>query len=218
MGPALLTNRLRAHGLPAATPIIPHANRQVLVSRGARGALHVHLGYAAAPDEVLAAIALWARPRLPRQQRRAAQRILIAFPVHDYVPPGRAPRRLHTPARPGDEGILARLQELHAELNKRHFGGVLGAVRFVLSSRMRSRLGEFRPVSPAHPIAEIGVSRRHLRRDGWDGVADTVAHEMVHQWQAETGRRLGHGPEFRQRCLGLGLDGRATRRVDRECR
>jgi hypothetical protein len=33
---------------------------------------------------------------------------------------------------------------------------------------------------------------------------------MVHQWQAETRRPLGHGPEFRLKCAELGIEGRAV--------
>jgi hypothetical protein len=211
-----LADRLRSAGLPAAVPITTHANRRVLVSLTARGALRVHLGYAMAPDAVIAAIAHWARPRIPRAERRAAQRILSAFPVHQHVPPAKALSRLSEPARPGDERTLARLRVLHQELNARHFAGALGPVSLLLSSRMRRRLGEFRPGAVAGAPVEISLSRRHLRRDGWRGMSETLAHEMVHQWQAETGRKLGHGPEFRRRCAAMGIDPRATRRLDND--
>jgi SprT-like family len=101
---------------------------------------------------------------------------------------------------------------MHRELNRLHFSGGLGKALLLLSSRMRRRLGEFRPATPGS-AAEISISRRHLRRDGWRGVHETLLHEMVHQWQAETGRRLGHGPEFRRRCREIGIDPRATRRL-----
>ena len=211
--PAILLSRLHAAGLARTVRVVPHANRRVLVSVGRRG-LRVHLGYALAPDEVLSAIALWARPRLPRATRRAAQRVLAGFPVHDHVPVRAPRRRVAEPVRPGDERILRRLTLLHAELNARHFGGVLGAVGFVLSTRMRRRLGEFRPAGPARALPEIGISRRHLRRDGWTGVSETLAHEMVHQWQAETGRPLAHDASFRSICMRIGIDGRAVRRLD----
>ena len=209
-----LETRLYAAGLPRAIDIIPHANRTVLVSLTGRGALRVHRGYAIAPDEVVAAIALWAQPRMPRPERRKAQRLLIAFPVHAHVPPVRARRRPVDPPRPGDQRILARLAELFAELNARHFGGALGRVTLRLSARMRRRLGEFRPADSTGAPAEIRISRRHLRRDGWRQVRETLAHEMVHQWQAETGRRLAHDAEFRGQCAGMGIDRRAVRRLD----
>ncbi len=206
-----LVTRLRAHGITA--PIHTHANRRVLVSLGARGTLRVHQGYALAPDPVIRAIAQWSRPRLRSAERHAAERVLTAFPVHQYAPPTRGPRRVAETPRPGDERTLARLAALHAELNQRHFDGELGAVRLTLSARMRRRLGEFRPAdSPGH-VAVISISRRHLRRDGWRGVQETLAHELVHQWQSEGGRRLGHDAEFRRRCRAMGIDPRATRRL-----
>ena len=203
-----LPSRLRALGLPDQIPVETHTNRRVLVSLTARGALRVHSGYALAPDEVLLAIACWARPRTRSADRRVAQRTLLAFPVHQHMPPARESRRVLEPSQPGDQRRLARLGELHRELNQRHFAGSLGEVVLSLSSRMRRRLGEFRPSDPA----EIVISRRHLRRDGWSGVRDTLAHELVHQWQHETGRKLGHDAEFRRRCSAMGIDPCATRR------
>jgi hypothetical protein len=133
--------------------------------------------------------------------------------VHEHVPPARARRRAAECPRPGDVRLLARLRELHAELNLRHFRGALGEVRLELSSRMRRRLGEFRPPADASERSpEIRISRRHLRRDGWRAAGETLLHEMVHQWQAQTGRRLGHGPDFRSMCAAVGIDRRAVRR------
>ena len=208
-----LETRLRAAGLSADTPVVPHTNSRVLVTLTRRGALRVHAGFGFAPDPVLAAIARWARPRLRRAERLAAGRILAAFPVHAHIPPGPAARRRPSPpADPGDAGRLERLGALHALLNARSFGGALGPVEIRLSARMRRRLGEFRPASSTEPVAVITLSRRHLRRDGWSRATETLLHEMVHQWQAEHGRPLGHGPEFRLKCSELGIDGRAVAR------
>jgi len=204
-----LETRLRAAGLSPDTPVVPHTNRRVLVTLTRRGALRVHAGFRFAPDPVLAAIARWAHPRLRRGERLAAGRILAAFPVHDHIPPAAPRRRPVLPVDPGDAGRLERLERLHALLNGRHFGGALAQVEIRLSARMRRRLGEFRPGSSSE-AAVITLSRRHLRRDGWSRTADTLLHEMVHQWQAETGRTLGHGPEFRLKCAELGIEGRAV--------
>jgi hypothetical protein len=188
-------DRLRAAGLAPEVPIEEHRNRRVLVSLTSRGALRVHRGYAAAPDEVIAAIARWVRPGIRREDRLKAQRILAAFPVHAHAPGEPGERRPPAP-RPGDEPIFARLHALHDAFNRRHFENALGRVRMALSGRMRRRLGEFR--LSATGLHEIVIGRRHLRRDSWQGVAETLLHEMVHQWQAETGRKLGHGREFRR--------------------
>ncbi|HEU5218446.1 MAG TPA: SprT-like domain-containing protein [Gemmatimonadales bacterium] len=209
----LLAARLRAHGLPEGIPVILHANRRVLVSMTRRGALRVHRGYEAAPDEVVAAIARWARPRIRRADRRLAQRILVSFPVHAHAPP--PPRRRRSPetVRPEHAVIAARLLLLHGELNTRHFGGTLGPADIRVSPRMRRRLGEFRPPSLPGERPEIALGLRHLRRDGWTRAAGTLLHEMVHQWQAETGRPLGHGREFREKCAEVGIEGRAIARL-----
>jgi hypothetical protein len=205
-----LETRLRAAGLSPDIPVVAHTNRRVLVTLTRRGALRVHAGFGFAPDPVLAAIARWARPRLRRAERLAAGRILAAFPVHAHIPPSSAPRRRQEPpVDPGGAARLERLEALYALFNVRHFGGALGEVELRLSARMRRRLGEFRPGSSSEP-AVITLSRRHLRRDGWSRAADTLLHEMVHQWQAETGRPLGHGPEFRLKCAELGIEGRAV--------
>jgi len=212
-----LAARLHAAGLPPAIPVIPHRNRRVLVSRTAAGALRVHQGYQHAPQAVLVAIARWARPRLQRTDRLAAQRILLGFPVHDFVPARPATRR-PAEAPPEEAGILTRLRALHREFNEGHFEGVLGEVTLTLSRRMRRRLGEFRPASAAGELPEIVIARRHFRRDGWAGARVTLLHEMVHQWQAETGRRLGHGSEFRRKCAEIGIETRAVARPGTDAR
>ena len=61
-------------------------------------------------------------------------------------------------------------------------------------------------------MLEIAVSRRHLRH-GWAEVEATLLHEMVHQWQAETGRPVDHGPGFRRKAEAVGVVGRARRKV-----
>ena len=206
-----LSARLHALGLPRLKPVVPHTNRRVLVSLTARGALRVHAGYAAAPDEVLSAIVRWARPRVRRAERLEAQRVMTAFPVHDHVAPAERQRRRTVRLLPGDARVLERLQSLHSELNARCFGGRLRRVEIRLSSRMRRRLGEFRPAESGEG-AEIALSRRHLNADGWARVTETLLHEMVHQWQAESGHRLGHGADFRRKCAAIGIEGRAVAR------
>ncbi len=207
-----LATRLRAAGLPPGMAIILHENRRVLVSRTRAGALRVHRGYQHAPGEVLSAIARWARPRIRREERLAAQRLLIGFRVHDFVPPGPGRQPPGEPPSPGDAAILKELQILHRRFNAAHFGDVLAGVRLSLSGRMARRLGEFRPAQLPGEPHEIVISRRHFRRDGWAGVRVTLLHEMVHQWQEESGMPLGHGPDFRRKCAEVGIEGRAVAR------
>src|ERR1041385_7526621 len=206
-----LSARLYRLGLPRHKPVVPHTNRRVLVSLTTRGALRVHAGYVAAPDEVLSAIVRWPRPRVRRAERLEAQRVMTAFPVHDHVAPGERQRRRPIRLLPGDERALERLHALHSELHARCFGGRLRRVEIRLSARMRRRLGEFRPAESGEG-AEIALSRRHLNAGGWARVTETLLHEMVHQWQAESGHRLGHGADFRRKCAAIGIEGRAVAR------
>jgi hypothetical protein len=55
------------------------------------------------------------------------------------------------------------------------------------------------------------MSRRHLRHDAWEEVEHTLLHEMVHQWQAETGQPVDHGPGFRRKAREVGALPRARR-------
>jgi hypothetical protein len=45
-------------------------------------------------------------------------------------------------------------------------------------------------------------------------VAHTVLHEMVHQWQAETGQEADHGPGFRRKAREVGIAPVASRDLD----
>lgn len=204
--PDLIT-RLRQAGLPAGTRVSLHENRRVMLSFDAAGGLRVHRGYDRAPDRIIEAIVAWARPRLPRAVRRSLARVFLEFAVHADAPKPR-PRRRPAAAEPGDAERLARLQVMHLELNERWFGGALGEIPIELSGRMRRKLGHYVPRSTGEP--GIALSRRHLRRDGWGAVRDTLLHEMVHQWQDENGLALDHGPGFRRKAREVGIAPRAT--------
>ncbi len=199
-----LVARLRSFGLPPVLPITLHQNRRVMVSFDRQGRFRVHRGYAYAPDPVVLALAGWAKPRIRRDVRRGLARAFLAFPVHAHVPP----RRRVSPADPPiDQARLDRLRAIHEALNHRWFAGALTPVRIRLSNRMRRKLGHYEPASEGEPAIVIG--RRHLQRDGWVRVADTLLHEMVHQWQDETGVAVDHGPGFRAKAKETGIEPRA---------
>ena len=207
--PADLESRLRRLGLGDVDEVRTHANRTVMLSLRRR-VLRIHRGYAHAPDAVLLAIVRFLRRGARRDTRRAAEREFLAFPVHHHVPP--APRRARCERpRPGDAAVLDRLRGCHADLNLRYFAGRLGEVPIRLSGRMRRRLGELvADLETGRPVA-IVLSRRHLRRDPWAEVQHTLLHEMVHQWQAEEGRPLDHGRDFRRKANEVGIVPRAVR-------
>ncbi|MDX2193784.1 MAG: SprT-like domain-containing protein [Gemmatimonadales bacterium] len=207
---AALGERLRALGLPPAVPVQAHRNRTALVTLTRAGRLRVHAGFADAPDEVLAAIVRFTRPGLRRAERLAARRVITGHPLPP--PPAGEPARGRRAERPhpGDDALLARLAALHAELDARHFGGALGPIPIRLSSRMRRRLGELVTERGTGRALEIGLSRRHLRRDGWAALTETLLHEMVHQWQATSGLPVDHGAAFRRKAMEVGIPPRAV--------
>jgi hypothetical protein len=182
----LLAHRLVALGLRSVAAVRTHTNRTVMVSLTSRKVLRVHRGYAFAPDRVLAAIVGFLEPRRSHPERRAAERVFLAFPVELYVPRSARSRTAERP-RPGDLALLHRLYDVHRRFNAVHFEGALGEIPIRLSSRMRVRLGEVSvDLRTGRPI-EIAISRRHIVRHAWNEVEHTVLHEMVHQWQAENG-------------------------------
>jgi len=206
-----LAARLLALGLPPFERIATHRNRQVMLSWIPGRRLRVHEGYADAPDGVLSAIVRFVTPGTRRPARLAARREFLGYPVEEHAP---APPRPDRPEgeRPGDAALLAELRQLHLHFNQRHFEGQLGEIPIRLSSRMRTRLGELRLDPRTGMAVSITLSRRHMRRDGSDLWRDTLLHEMVHQWQAETGRPVDHGREFRLKARAVGIDPRAVRR------
>jgi SprT-like family protein len=141
-----------------------------------------------------------ARPGPPRR---------LAAPPRQLAP--RLPRRRRTPQEE-DAVAVAKLVARHAELNVTRFGGVLRPIRVEVSRRLRARLGYYRLATGRAP-ALIVISRRHLRRHGWDEACHTLLHEMVHQWQQETGAPVDHGAAFRAKARAVGAVPRARRPV-----
>jgi hypothetical protein len=207
----LLAHRLEQLGLRNVERVVTHTNRTVMVSLTARRVLRLHQGYAAAPDRVLRAIVRFLDSRLPRATRRAAEREFLGFPVELHAPAPARPAQSERP-RPGDVLLLQRLASLHEQFNRLHFGGALGLLPIRLSGRMRTRLGELTVDLRSGRATEITISRRHIQRHPWAEVEHTLLHEMVHQWQAETGLPVDHGPSFRRKAAELGIERRARRR------
>jgi hypothetical protein len=141
----------------------------------------------------------------------AAQKVIVSYRIE--APEQTTPvRRERT--RPEDEPLAARLTEWHARYNVQHFGGALRTVPVRVSRRMKSRLGHYTATTPT-ASGEIAISYRHLRRHGWTEALETLLHEMVHQWQDETGLPLDHGPRFRAKAREVGIVPAAKRGVTR---
>ena len=206
-----LPERLATLGLREIDRIVIHTNRTVMLSFSKR-VLRIHRGYAFASDRVLKAIVRFLNPRVPRVLRRAAEREFLAFPVEEHAPARPRPCSRER-ARPGDLVLLHRLTDLHQRLNADHFGGALGEIPIRLSSRMRTRLGELAvEIRSGRPL-EITISRRHLARHPWPEIEHTMLHEMVHQWQSESGLRIDHGRTFRLKAREVGVVPTARRTI-----
>lgn len=209
---AALSRRLARLGLRGGAAVELHENRSVMVTLTRRGVLRIHRGYAFAPDTTLRAILRFVDPGTRGAARRLAERVLLSFPATDFVP-ARAGRPRSEPRSPADRRLLRELEKLHAMLNHEFFGGRLAVVPLRLSRRMRTRLGEVTLDDRGRRPVEIAISRRHARADLWAEVRHTLLHEMVHQWQAESGLPVDHGPTFRRKALQVGVEPRAHRTV-----
>lgn len=202
---AVMFSRLQELGLRGIESLVLMRTRTVMVSLIGQ-TLRVHEGYADAPEPVLRAIVTFATAR-HRATRAAARDEILK---HDIE---RAPaaRRVE-PARPGDIALIASLMQAHREMNVRHFDGSLHEIPIKLSGRMATRLGHFDPGSRLTP-PEIVMSRRHVVKHGWKEAMHTLLHEMVHQWQHETGRPVDHLGDFRKKCREVGITPAARRDV-----
>jgi hypothetical protein len=173
-------------------------NRNVMVSFGG-DELRVHEGYLGAPVPVLRAIVTFVEGRT-RAERRAAQRVIVSHPIRAARPPARRDR-----THEEDGGIAEKLAAWHERYNLRYFHGRLRHVPIRVSRRMKSRLGHYTARTAGGEPAEIAISRAHLRRHGWEETLHTLLHEMVHQWQDESGHTIDHGATFRAKCRELGI-------------
>ncbi len=207
---ALLCRRLELLGIKL--PVVVHENRTVLISLTKRGVVRIHRGFAYASDRTLQAVIRFLKPSTRRLVRRRAEQEAISFPVDEFVPIRRLPGR-RARQRPGDGKLLADLRGAHDRLNGAHFGGTLSSIRFRISDRMRTRLGDLTVDAQTHEVVEIAISRRHLNLDSWKEVEDTILHEMIHQWQAERGLEVDHGSAFRAKATEIGVMPRANRAV-----
>ena len=201
-----LLARLRGLGLTGIDRCRLTRNRAVMVSYRGRE-LRVHEGYLSAPHEVLTAIVTFVCGKTAASRRLARRRIL----AHPIARAARV-RRPDAP-HPDDAPLAKRLTEWHRRYNDRHFDGALKPLAVRVSRRMRARLGHYMSAAPAGESAEIVVSRRHIRRHGWEEALHTLLHEMVHQWQDETGHPIDHGRIFRAKAREVGVVPSARRTV-----
>lgn len=194
---------LRRRGLTGITRCCLTTNRTVMVSFRRRE-LRVHRAFVRAPEAVLEAIVLFVTRRGAVQRR--ARQVILAHPVDRSGTPAR-----REASHPADAGLLEELRIWHERFNIRHFGGRLSRVPLRISRRMTTRLGQYRVSTCATEPCEIVLARRHIERHGWHEALDTLLHEMVHQWQHESGLPVDHGAAFRAKALEVGTAPSATR-------
>lgn len=199
-----LLSTLRGMGLQNVKALVLTRNRSVVVSlKGYE--LRVHEGFCSAPPDILGQIVRFVMARR-RWERQTARQAIIAHPLPTHTKPPRAPERTHQE----DESLAERLAEWHTRLNGERFGASLKPVPIRVSRRMLRRLGHYAPGVEGGG-AEIAISARHLRRDGFASGVETLLHEMVHQWQHENALPIDHGLDFRRKCREVGAVPRAKR-------
>jgi len=204
-----LKARLQRLGLGAQYRVRLTTNRTVVVSYSG-GELRIHDSFLGADVEVWKAIITFVHGRT-RVARQGARRTILEFPVaRSNIPP----RRRRSPERtnPADLPLISELSRWHARFNEEQFGAALRHIPIRISRRMKSRLGHYSPASEGY-APEIVLSRRHIRRDGWDEALHTLLHEMVHQWQDEQGHVVDHGSSFRAKARAVGITPLACRAV-----
>jgi hypothetical protein len=204
-----LRARLQRLGLGAQYRVRLTTNRTVVVSYSG-GELRIHNSFLLADEDVWKAIIIFVHGR-NRVVRREARRTILEFPVARSNDPSRRRRRPER-THPADIPLIRELSRSHAGYNQERFGGALHEIPIRISRRMKSRLGHYSPASEGC-VPEIVLSRRHIRRDGWDEALHTLLHEMVHQWQDEQGLVVDHGSSFRSKARAVGITPLACRAV-----
>jgi hypothetical protein len=204
-----LRARLQRMGLGRQYRVRLTSNRTVVVSYSG-GELRIHNSFLEAGEDVWRAIITFVHGRT-RVVRNAARRTILEFPVPR---PAAATHRKRAPERtnPADVPLIQELSRLHALYNEERFAGLLRTVPIRISRRMKSRLGHYCPAAEGCE-PEIVLSRRHIRRDGWNEALHTLLHEMVHQWQDEQGLVVDHGASFRAKAKAVGITPLACRAV-----
>jgi hypothetical protein len=184
-------------------------NRRVIASVADQGkTLRLHHSFRDAPPGILVALGklFSARSAATRARAKAEVRTYVgSLPAAVTTPP--RPRRYRPPAT--DVPHLTRLRVEFDRVNAAYFGDTLPSVPLRLSGRMRRRNGHF----SADPL-EIAIARQLCVRASHGEAERTLRHEMIHLWQHATGRKPGHGADFRRWARRLEIHPRATRTVD----
>jgi len=121
-----------------------------------------------------------------------------------------------TPTKRGDPVSLETLQQLWRQLNERHFKDRLAPIDIVWSGRLTSSAAMFSSevgprsstVSPEIRQRVIRLSTPLLNRQPHEELVNTLAHEMIHQWQFDVlRRRPNHGTDFCRKMAEMNQQG-----------
>ena len=110
--------------------------------------------------------------------------------------------------------VLGRLYVEYHETNDRHFAGLLPMIPLYIESAARP--GKERTVAFLWADDFTGQPRyivlddASVQSESWKAITDTLKHEMIHVWQAVTGRAVNHGPAFKRMAKKLDISQRAV--------
>jgi predicted SprT family Zn-dependent metalloprotease len=117
------------------------------------------------------------------------------------------------------------LTHMWNELNERYFAGLLPPIELVWSRRLTSSVGMFvsrrgprprlnqeglRPPTKREIRLSLPLLQQALQRSeyGEQEIVNTLAHEMIHQWQYDIlKRRPNHGTDFLRKMTEMNRDG-----------
>jgi predicted SprT family Zn-dependent metalloprotease len=118
-----------------------------------------------------------------------------------------------------------RLQKNWRDLNAQYFDGALPSIAIVWSRRLTSSVGMFvsrrgprprlnqeglRPPAKREIRLSLPLLHQVVQRSayGEQEILNTLAHEMIHQWQFDIlKRRPNHGPDFLRKMTEMNRDG-----------
>ena len=109
------------------------------------------------------------------------------------------------------EDIYRQLYWYYGLCNSWGWGGALPPVAMLLNrSRRRTRVaGYANPAATAvngRVYCAISITLNICARGNTDSLTMLLLHEMTHIWQFASGRRGGHGRDFKKEMLRLGID------------
>lgn len=117
------------------------------------------------------------------------------------------------------------LTQMWVELNNRYFAGLLPPINLVWSRRLTSSVGMFvsrrgprprlnqeglRPPAKREIRLSLPLLHQVVQRSAYDEqeILNTLAHEMIHQWQFDIlRRRPNHGPDFLRKMTEMNRNG-----------